>query len=187
MKRPSKSRSSHRATAAPLCGPRQTSFMRAYPTPLEAALEDFGVSDARAMGSVVDGDHAAVIVLAPAYDPPVTLLYRVTRGHDGWRVTGAGPVGLSWGAPAPAGEHRVSVFGVETAPDVAEVHLQIDRAQYAVPTPGGYGVVIIHDGPTEPSWEVTSYRTIDGRDVKGPSPPARIFNEVFSCAQQSGR
>jgi len=65
--------------------------MRAYPTPVEAALEDFGVSDARAMDSAVDGDHAAVIALAPAYDPPVTLLYRVTRGHDGWRVTSGAP------------------------------------------------------------------------------------------------
>jgi hypothetical protein len=157
--------------------------MRAYPTPSEAALEAFGVSDARAVCSAVEGDHAAVIVLAPAYDPPATLLYRVTRGHDGWRMMGAGPLGLSWGQPTGPGEHRVSFFGVETAADVIEVNLQIDQTFYVIPTPGGYGVVIIHDGPTEPSWKVTSYRTVDGCDVEGSPPPVRTFNKQADPAQ----
>ncbi len=169
--------------AVPPRGARQTSLMSAFPTPVAAVIENFGVPDGRAMSAAVEGDLAAVIVLAPAYEPPVALLYRLARGQDGWRVIGMGPLGLGWGATSPTGDRGVVAFGVETSPDVIEVHLQIDQAHHVVPTPGGYGALIIGDMPPEPPWEVTSYRTVDGHDVAGRPPPARTFTKQADPAQ----
>src|ERR1022692_1456466 len=103
--------------AVPPCGPRQTSLMSDFPIPSTAALENFGIPDARAVCTAVEGDLAAVIVLAPAYEPPVTRLYRLARGQAGWRVIGMGPLGVGWGATSPVGERGVISFGVETSPD----------------------------------------------------------------------
>lgn len=156
--------------------------MPAFPTPAAAALDRFGVSGAHAVCTVVEGDLAAVIVLAPAYDPPVTRLYRLAHKQDGWRVTGMGLLGLSWGATVP-GERGVIAFGVEVPVDIIEVHLRIDQAHHVVPTPGGYGALIAGDMPPEPSLEVTSYLTADGRSVSGPPPPARTFTKQADPVQ----
>ena len=42
---------------------------------------------------------------------------------------------------------------------------------------------MIRDAPPEPTWEMTSYRTVDGRDVAGSPPPVRSFKKQADPAQ----
>jgi hypothetical protein len=157
--------------------------MSASPTPAAAALDAFGVPGARVVHTVVENHLAAVIVVAAAYDPPVTRFYLVAQTQDGWRLRASGALGLRWITTSPTGERGIVYFGVETPSYVTEVHLRIDGTHHAVPTPDGYGAMVIIGQAPNPSWEVSSDRTADGQDVTGAPPPARTFINQGNPAQ----
>lgn len=146
-------------------------------TPAGVALAHVAVPGARVVREAVSGDLAAVIVAPAAYDPPLAFLCRVTRAQYRWRFSGLGHLGASWGIGSPSGESGIFAYGVETTPDVAEVHVRVEGDRYVVPVFESFGALIIGKIPSDHSWEVTSYRTVDGDDVEGNPPPARAFNQ----------
>lgn len=127
--------------------------------------------------TVVQADTGVVIIAVPTYEPPVTLLCKLARSADGWRVVGVAGLGTPMTAMSPAAEDGVLCFGVGTSADVSEVHVRVDRERYTIPIEDGYGALIISQQPPEPPWEMTSYRTADGRDIVGAPPPARRFTK----------
>jgi hypothetical protein len=151
--------------------------MAAFRTPPEVALAHLDLPGARAVCAVVRSDVAVVIVIVPAYEPPVGLFCKLTRAGDGWDFSGLAGLGSPLTVMSPAAGGGDLCFGIGTSAEVSEVHVMVGQEPCAIPVQGGYGALILTGQPPEPSWEVKSYQTVDGRDIAGSPPLPRVFTK----------